>query len=240
MKCFIDDSGIGDVKVYVGFLCNDDNAIQLESWWAKLIEPCKENIPNFNEFHFTDFHGGRACFNMKKITFGTETCVNNKESRFGFFSEFASLLKDCFDVGVIERVFVVTNDDFSEEESIAQTILKAIDHSINHMDDLLSKFVHYVSDFCYSSFCDDELPVEFICDNYKDRTEKEIVVHDLTEQAGNKIFFKNSDEVPLIQIADFLAFIWNRSFNVKDEPFKNDVKDLLDIYEVINGYTYNP
>lgn len=220
-------------KLFVGYIVNNDNKRVIEETLSSIIKGLKALNPQIKELHFVDFLHNKRDFvfaKEKRLRLGDDVIKNDKDGKYGFFEFFVELTVSWIENGVIEAVFV------SESESWKDSLL----YSISEMQDgfcestikkdykIIMALLKKCSDYIWEEYDDEELPIIFIADNFGSTNDKEI---ELSKECflGSKLLLRNSSDNVLIQLADFLAFAYNRYYNEDDKKFKDIVVPLVNL-----------
>ncbi len=237
MYVVMDDSGNNENKTFIAFICNNTNGQYIKGVINDILCGLKSLNSDISEIHFVDFlHSHKDfffCKDKKIVETSKEKIINNKESKYSFFEFFSELVLAWLESGIIDRIFVVDSNDWKDnlrlelEKTIDQEFFKNFNSQVHLIVPLMKKCSHYI----YSNYDDEELPIHYIADNYRGTNKKEF---ELDEQIyfGKKIAFENSNENALIQIADFLAFSYNRFYSSpNDLEFCRIVKPVIDLIQ---------
>ena len=153
------------------------------------------------------------------------TIKNDKQSKYSFFEFFVELILDWLDKGVIDGIFVATPRCLKDAISLQLEDLKLLEQvktDYRLMFPLLRKCANHI----YSYYEDSELPIHYIADSYQNNN-REIALP-YNEFFGEELSLVKSTESPLLQVADFLAYSYNRFLSSDgDEEFKKIFEPIM-------------
>jgi hypothetical protein len=218
---FIDDTGTpsqkskskydnGDWKTWVGIILAPEERTKLEITLSTLCETLEREL-NIKEFHFTHIFSGKGVY--RKISI---------EKRLQIFYLFGEVYKEYNSPIIVQSL---TNDDVIRNKMQFLRNLKIDGFDFSNTSDLalwflLEKCCKYIKENNFPLFA------EFFVDSGRQKPntfQRVSILKDVTQNSELK--YSSSEENPMIQFIDFIAFSINRMRWI----LMNDKKTELDI-----------
>lgn len=229
-----DDTGGNDQKYYVSYMIYEEGAGWLRQNIKSAVDAVSRITGEFSRFHFRELINS---FQVKKReyynTIDGKLC-NSKESVIeGVVTTFVDLFEQLLKNNIILPKLVVSKlSDTSWKQELDKNILFSLSNSKKDETLLPLLNAHQCMKLLKPYGIDEELC--FISD-LSGNCEKDIVYK--TPLNGNeeiKIRFQSSKEDPLLQMADFLAYSYNR-FKKQDsgDIFNRHTRSIVKYYEEI-------
>lgn len=228
---YLDDTGFNahekyskalknECGTYVGIIVPVEQVEGLQKIISGLGEILK-NKYDVSEFHFTDIYNGAGKFK--------EMPAEEKLELLDAFADFVNM----FNI----KAFIHTsnNNEKSQDEKNLDTLLSAVLKVINLQDNAKTKAM--LKAYFKAK--------KFVVENFEDgRIEKAVADSGFrkdgvavgVDKAGFKIEFKDSNNEPLLQLADFAAWYITRAKNLFDKATKKGMLSDFDI-QVLNIYS---
>tara|TARA_R110002096_G_scaffold431096_1_gene645938 strand:- start:1412 stop:2257 length:846 start_codon:yes stop_codon:yes gene_type:complete len=203
---FIDDTGTpsqkskskydtGDWKTWVAVILNPNDRKEIENILNELCEAL-ENELKIKEFHFTHIFSGKGVFRKIEL-----------EKRLQIFSLFGEIYKK-FNSPII--VQSLTSDDIIRNKMQFLKYFKPDGFNFEKNSDLA---LWFLLEKCAKFLKENSLPLpaEFFVDSGRQKPNTTQIVNIVKEVTENSIItYASSEQNPMIQFIDFIAFSINR------------------------------
>lgn len=226
-----DDTGHDANKYYVSFLIHDDGVPYLRKSIDAMVSGVKEIVGEFDRFHFRELlNNFSVCGDSKKeyYDFKGERICNSRESVLtGVVSTFTDILCEYIQKEYIFPVILVAKLGGEQWENLLRVgFLSA--YSDIKKDEALLPLLGF--DSCIRYLEEREIYDEIYCiADLSGKVKERQYFYPMSNQQQVNIHFISAVDEPLLQMADFLAYSYNKMIT----------KDQNDPYNILTAKIHN-